>query len=90
MTPQDMTDRIWCAMDNRSDMDTSLTDYAKAAMEAVGWQDIKNEQPELNEVVVCTNGKARWLDRRIAGFDELKWQEHVATHWHPLLDLPAL
>jgi hypothetical protein len=90
MTPQDMTDLIWCAMDNRRDMDTSLTDYAKAATEAVGWREVTKEMPDINDVVVCTNGKARWLDKRIVGCDELKWQEHVATHWHPLLDLPPI
>lgn len=78
----------WEAMDNISDMDTTLTQYAKAAAEGLGWRDLSKEIPELNDVVVCTNGKARWLDRRVAGFDELKWQEHIATHWHPLADLP--
>lgn len=89
MNIEDRTDLAWAAMDNVHDMDTSLTKYARAAAEGLGWIDLAKEKPDLDDVVVCTNGKARWLDQRIAGFDQLKWQEHVATHWHPLADLPA-
>lgn len=88
MNIEDRTEIVWVAMDNVSDMETSRTQYARAAAEALGWIELAKERPELDDVVVCTNGKARWLDKRIVGFDELKWQEHIATHWHPLADLP--
>lgn len=88
MNIADRTELAWIAMDNVHDLDTGRTQYAKAAAEGLGWIDLAKEKPDLDDVVVCTNGKARWLDKRIAGFDQLKWQEHVATHWHPLADLP--
>ena len=87
----DIADRMelaWEAMDNISDMDTSLTRYAKAAAEGLGWRPIAEEVPPLNDVVVCTDGKARWLDKRMPELPEMKWNGHTPTHWHPLADLP--
>lgn len=91
MNIEDRTELAWIAMDNVHDMDTSRTDYAKAAAEGLGWIDLKKEMPALDDVVVCTDGKARWLDKRMDGFEEmhlLKWNGHKATHWHPVADLP--
>lgn len=93
MNIEDRTELAWIAMDNVHDMDTSRTMYAKAAAEGLGWIDLKSEIPALDDVVVCTDGKARWLDKRMNGFEEremLKWDGHTATHWHPIADLPAL
>lgn len=89
MNIEDRTELALIAMDNIVDYDTSRTDYAKSAAKALGWIDLKTDIPALDDVVACTDGKARWLDKRIAGFDELKWCGHVATHWHPLADIPA-
>lgn len=79
----------WAAMDNISDMDTTLEQFAKAAAEGLGWRDLSIEIPIAGEIVVATDGKARWLDARqpLDGFI-LKWQGHTATHWHPIADLP--
>jgi hypothetical protein len=86
----DRTELAWIGMDNVSDMDTSRTQYAKAAAEALGWISVKKELPTFNDAVVCTDGKHRWLDMRIAGLENLIWQGHLATHWHPLADLPEV
>ncbi len=93
MNIEDRTELAWIAMDGIHDMDTGLTDYAKAAAKGLGWIDLAKDKPELDDVVVCTNGKARWLDKRMDGFEGihmLKWNGHTATHWHPIADLPAL
>lgn len=89
MNIEDRTHLAWKAMDNISDMDTSLEEFAKAAAEGLGWRDLSKDVPIVGEVVVATNGKARWLDARTPWSFELKWQEHTATHWHPISDLPS-
>lgn len=92
MNIEDRTELAWIAMDNVHDMDTGRAQYAKAAAEGLGWIDLKQEIPALDDVVVCTDGNARWLDKRMDGFEEaemLKWDGHTATHWHPITDLPA-
>lgn len=92
MNIEDRTELAWIAMDGVHDMDTGLTDYAKAAAKGLGWIDITKEIPTIEDVVVCTDGKARWLDKRMQGFEEnemLKWGGHTATHWHSLADLPT-
>ena len=91
MNLEDRTELAWIAMDNIMDMDTSRTDFAKAAAEGLGWIALKEDIPALDDVVVCTDGKARWLDKRMSDFEEreMKWDGHIATHWHPIADLPA-
>lgn len=89
MNIEDRADLAWCGMDNIHDMDTSLTDYAKAAAQALGWIDISKKVPDFDDVVVCTNGRARWLDSRTLYSPEMRWNGHAPTHWHPLADLPA-
>jgi hypothetical protein len=54
------------------------------------WRKLPDEMPPMNEVIVCTDGKHRWLDNRIPGWEKLEWQGHQATHWHPLAKLPRL
>lgn len=87
MDRQSRIDEVYEAMSNVHDMDTSLTDFAKAAVECLGWRDVNESLPDIDDVVVCTNGKARWLDRRTASMRELKCMGHTATHWHPLADV---
>jgi hypothetical protein len=88
MNIEDRSYLAWQAMDNISDMDVSLEQYAGAAAEGLGWRDLSKDVPIAGEVVVATDGIARWLDARTPwGFD-LKWQGHTATHWHPIADLP--
>lgn len=90
MNIEDRTEIAWQAMDNISDMDVTLRQYAKAAAEGLGWRDLSKDVPIVGKVVVATDGKARWLDARqpFTGF-ELKWQGHTATHWHSIADLPG-
>lgn len=90
MNLDDRTELAWIAMDNVADMDTSRTDYAKAAAEGLGWIAISKELPALEDVVVCTDGIARWLDKRTEHFPFMKWNGHTPTHWHPLADLPSI
>lgn len=91
MNIEDRTELAWIAMDNIADIDTGRTQYAKAAADGLGWIELKKEIPALDDVIVCTDGKARWLDMRMSGFEEMemKWDGHTATHWHPIADLPA-
>lgn len=90
MNIENRTELAWIAMDNVHDMDTSRTDYAKAAAEGLGWIEIAKELPEFEDVVVCTDGEARWLDKRMKYFQEMRWNGHTPTHWHPIADLPRL
>jgi hypothetical protein len=54
------------------------------------WHDLTAdlERPMCGELVIATDGEARWMDMLIEGFDDMRWQGHIATHWHPVLDLP--
>jgi hypothetical protein len=89
MNIEDAVEIAYEAMDNIQDYDTTLHMYARAAVDALGWQDIATTLPELNQTVVCTDGKARWLDMRFAERPDMQWQGHTPTHWHPILELPA-
>lgn len=91
MNLEDRSYLAYQAMDDISDMDVSLEQYAEAAAVGLGWRDLSNEVPIVGEVVVATDGNARWLDARqpYCGF-ELKWQGHTATHWHSIADLPPM
>lgn len=62
----------------------------------MGWVSVNDQLPGLNQCVVATNGKERWLDMRIsiAGVElglglGAGGHARVATHWHPIDDLPA-
>lgn len=55
-----------------------------------GWRDISKEIPEMDRVVVCTDGIHRWLDMRMLHFEEMTWQGHKPTHWHPIANLPLV
>lgn len=88
MDIDDAAEEAFVAMDNISDYDTNLHMYAKAAVKALGWRELAKELPDLEDVVVCTDGTARWLDMRTEHFPDMKWTGHTPTHWHPLLNLP--
>jgi hypothetical protein len=62
----------------------------KKKPESLGWIEIAKALPAFEEVVVCTDGVARWLDKRTEHFLDMRWMGHAPTHWHPLADLPAL
>ena len=87
MNIDDAAELAYEAMDNIHDMDTTLHMYAKAAAKALGWRDITKEIPEIDDVVVCTDGTHRWLDKRTAHMPDMKWQGHTPTHWHPIADI---
>lgn len=90
MNRDDAIEIVYEAMDNRSDYDVTLRMYAEVAVDALGWHDITKSLPDFNQVVVCTDGKHRWLDMRFAPRPDMKWQGHAPTHWHPILEIPAL
>jgi hypothetical protein len=60
------------------------------------WHDLTrdDEQPPDGNLVVATDGKARWLaifhrgiDIPMTFFDGQ--ESHTATHWHPILEIQA-
>lgn len=77
------------AMGNTQDYDTTFRTYAEAAVKVLGWRDISKEIPVIDDVVVCTDGKYRWLDKRTKYDATMKWQDHLPTHWHPIMDIPV-
>lgn len=81
---------VYEAMDNIQDYDTTLHMYAGAAVDALGWQSLAITLPEINQCVVCTDGKHRWLDMRTKYLPDMVWDGHTPTHWHPILGLPEL
>lgn len=85
----DAIELVYDAMDNIQDMDTTLRMYATAAVKALGWYDITESLPELNQTVVCTDGKHRWLDMRFAECPDMMWEGHTPTHWHPILEFQS-
>lgn len=57
------------------------------------WQSIDLDPPTAGEMVIATDGVARWMDMLIMAFwDEpahgLRWQGHIATHWHAVREVP--
>jgi len=62
--------------------------YRNRYTAAKGWISVRDALPALDDTVVCTDGKHRWLDMRMAGFENLIWQGHLATHWHAIDALP--
>lgn len=85
MEREDAIEVVYEAMDRIQDMDTTLRMYAGAAVDALGWKPLAvTSMPDIDQVVVCTDGNARWLDK-ITDFDpKLKWDGHIATHWHAI------
>lgn len=58
------------------------------------WRDLSldDEQPRDGELVIATDGEARWMDIHSPGLDIpmtfFDSRRHVATHWHPILEIP--
>lgn len=84
-----MIEAVEVAMDNKADMDTPWSVYAAAAVDALGWRSFETEKPEDGDFIVVTDGKARWVDKYYLR-QASRFGSHVATHWHPVQDLPAL
>ena len=89
MDRETMIEAVMSAMDNKADMDTSWRTYATAAVDALGWRPVA-DKPDERSFVMATDGHARWID---AHTFEWAWppnfEGRVATHWHPVQDLPA-
>lgn len=89
MNREDMIEAVVRAMDNVADIDTPWSKYAAVAVDALGWQDFNKTSPQTGGFVICTNGRARWVDKyswagRVPEFDGAK-----ATHWHPVQEIPS-
>jgi hypothetical protein len=55
------------------------------------WLRVTASEPAIGQFVVCTDGEARWLDKRMDGFTDLSWQRRQATHYFPIPnDMPRL
>lgn len=89
MNRDDAIEIVYEAMDNIQDFDSTLHEFAEAAVKALGWHDLAKTIPEIDQVVVCTDGTHRWLDKRTAFMPDMKWQGHTPTHWHPVLEVPV-
>lgn len=93
MSPDDLTDEISDAMQDAQDMDTNFHDYARAAVKRFGWRELAKEKPDEGDKIIATDGKLRWMDTWYASWGKLTLAGPigiaVATHWHPMLDLPA-
>ena len=83
------------AMDNVHDMDTNTNDFAAAAVDALGWRTLDRDLPEPGDLIVLTDGEARWMEKFYPD-SEMSWRRwtdtkpHIATHWHPLHELPEV
>jgi hypothetical protein len=83
-----LADEIADAMRDVQDMDTSLSDYARAAVKCFGWRRLATEKPDEGDTVIATDGQHRWMDKWMNAVPRMCWDGHTATHWHPLLDVP--
>lgn len=59
------------------------------ALSQMGWQKLPETAPEIDRVVVCTDGRRRWLDMVTDYSPKMKWDGHEPTHWHYVANLPA-
>lgn len=59
------------------------------ALSQKGWQKLPDSVPEIDCAVVCTDGKARWLDMVTDYSPKMKWDGHEPTHWHYVADIPT-
>lgn len=90
MNRDDAIDIVQHALDNVHDMDTPWSVYAAAAVDALGWRSLADDPPdEDGELVIATDGKARWLAKWFSDYPDINFGNHKATHWHPVLDLPS-
>lgn len=84
-----MVEEVMSAMDNVHDMDAPWRRYAEVAVDALGWRPV-SEKPDERAFVVATDGQARWIDAKTFDFAwPPTWEGRVATHWHPVHDLPT-
>jgi len=89
MNRDEMIEAVELAMDNVHDMDTPWSRYAEAAVDALSWRPV-TDRPRDRSFVVVTDGNARWVDTCTFDFAwPPKFGSHVATHWHPVHDLPS-
>lgn len=96
MDPGVLMDDIADAMRDVQDMDTSLSDYARAAIKRFGWRKLEKEKPDEGDMIIASDGTRRWMDIYYAAVGQLTWSDpasgnsrRIATHWHPVLDLPS-
>jgi hypothetical protein len=63
------------------------------AQTALGWRDLSKEKPDNGDMVIATDGKARWMDIYSTAMPQMTWsgdnRHHVATQWHLVLNLPS-
>lgn len=87
-----MIQAVEAAMDNKRDMDTPWSTYAAAAVDALGWRSIADDPPDAGDLIILTDGDARWMTTAHVRSDYfMRWQDtkpHVGTHWHPVHELP--
>jgi hypothetical protein len=52
------------------------------------WHPLDERRPADRQMVIATDGVARWMDMYFSRLDRLSWQGHVATHWHAVREIP--
>ena len=88
MDREEMIEDVMAAMDRIHDMGVTFRQYATAAVDALGWRSV-SEKPAERSFVVATDGVARWVDARTFSHSwPPTWDGRVATHWHPVHDIP--
>lgn len=75
-------------LDFDGDAIEQLEELVIDALRQKGWQELADEVPEIERTVVCTDGKARWLDKVTDYSPTMKWDGHSPTHWHYIADVP--
>lgn len=57
-------------------------------LKKLGWRALVDEAPREGDVVIATDGEARWMDAYYPQIvTSLTWygvKRHIATHWFPL------
>lgn len=75
-------------------MDTSREAELERELAAFDWHSIDHDPPVEGEMIIATDGRARWMDMLIMAFWDdpgrgLRWQNHIATHWHAVRQIPT-
>lgn len=56
---------------------------------AAKWRDLASEQPADGDMVLASDGHARWVDYYLPWIAPMTWNGHAATLWYPIPPLPT-
>lgn len=52
------------------------------------WHSLDYDRPIDGQMVIATDGVARWMDMFLLSLDRMTWLGHTATHWHAVREIP--